>query len=176
MALTSALFYYSIQAYFYFTNQLELSKIQKFTLSTYILSLWCLLLSIYYTLYPSVAYPLLVYRLLLVAIPSFMFGSMCILYTEGIRIADTRGYHSPQLVSRTSAGWEITRYGRKYSLWLLGLVRSPRYHVDTDSIRAGRDIHTYYHHRDMNINSRNDAIGVEIEMTSSHLYPQEISV
>eukprot|EP01039_Chlorochromonas_danica_P008857 gene8857-9766_t len=65
------------------------------------------------------------YCLWLIAVPAFMGAVLAILLKEGHRLAHSRGFTKPLLLSKTQAGWEVTPSGNDITLWLLGNARTP---------------------------------------------------
>ncbi len=56
----------------------------------------------------------------MIGVALFIIAALFIVFVEGIRIAESRGYKSAKRLSRSREGWEITENGNKESIWMLG--------------------------------------------------------
>lgn len=59
-----------------------------------------------------------------ISLPIFVFSANIILYKEGKKLAESRGHKEPELLSKTSQGWEPTLFQKSHNKLLFGEISS----------------------------------------------------
>ncbi len=113
----------------FFNGNFLLTTAQAVGLYGYLLSIILIAVGlsciIYYEYSGNIFFLTSSYILWTIAVPIFSLSALLVILSAGLKLAETRGYPEPKILSRTPAGWTPTKLGGNMKgLWLIGFVKT----------------------------------------------------